>query len=187
MQEPLNPCLCGHGLRLRLWRPDDTDLLYEAARESVAEVFPWLPWCHPAYSIEDSRSWLDKRPEQIADRSDLSFAIFSDQDAAESRVLGGCGVNGFDSVNSCCNLGYWVRSSETGKGVATRATRLLARYALTELGMARVEILAHPDNTGSQEVARKAGARQEGLLRRRLRLHNKNEDAVVFSLIPSDL
>jgi len=31
---------------LRAYRSDDVPHLFEAARESIAEVGMWLPWCH---------------------------------------------------------------------------------------------------------------------------------------------
>ena len=31
---------------LRTYREGDADALYEAVRESIAEVSLWLPWCH---------------------------------------------------------------------------------------------------------------------------------------------
>jgi hypothetical protein len=37
---------------IRTLRQEDVSPLYEAARESIAEVSPWLPWCHENYSIE---------------------------------------------------------------------------------------------------------------------------------------
>jgi RimJ/RimL family protein N-acetyltransferase len=43
------------------------------------------------------------------------------------------------------------------------------------------------NNHGSQRVAAKAGATRECIARNRLRMHDRQFDAVCFSLIPSDL
>jgi RimJ/RimL family protein N-acetyltransferase len=43
------------------------------------------------------------------------------------------------------------------------------------------------DNQASQRVAQKAGATREGILRNRLISHTGIRDAVMFSLVPSDL
>jgi RimJ/RimL family protein N-acetyltransferase len=85
------------------------------------------------------------------------------------------------------NLGYWVRTSATGHGVATTATRLAARFGFEELGMQRIEIVAALDNIPSQRVAEKSGAKREGVLRRRLLIRGESLDAVLFSLVPEDL
>ena len=81
------------------------------------------------------------------------------------------------------NLGYWVRTSAAGRGAATRATRLAARFGFEQLGLHRIEIVAAIDNIGSQRVAEKAGAVREGVLRKRLLIRGKSQDAVLYSLI----
>jgi ribosomal-protein-serine acetyltransferase len=58
---------------------------------------------------------------------------------------------------------------------------------LEELKFNRVEILASAGNAGSQRAAAKAGARREGLLRKRLLVHGQPHDAVLFSLVAEDL
>jgi RimJ/RimL family protein N-acetyltransferase len=85
------------------------------------------------------------------------------------------------------NLGYWVRTSAAGRGVATNATRAAARFGFEQLGLRRIEIVAAVDNIPSQRVAEKAGAVREGILRQRLLIRGKSMDAVLFSLVREDL
>jgi RimJ/RimL family protein N-acetyltransferase len=84
------------------------------------------------------------------------------------------------------NLGYWVRSSCTGRGVATAATQLIAQFGFEVLTLQRLEILTEVDNKASQRVAEKAGALREGILRKRLVIQGNSVDAVVYSLIAPD-
>jgi len=90
-------------------------------------------------------------------------------------------------VHQMANLGYWVRTSAAGRGVATRAARLVARFGFAQLDLHRIEILAAVDNIGSQKVAEKAGAVREGVLRKRLLINGESQDAVIFSLLPEDV
>ncbi|PYS40243.1 MAG: N-acetyltransferase, partial [Acidobacteria bacterium] len=113
-----------------------------------------------------------------------SFGIF---DKDSGRFLGGVGLNFFNRVHQMANLGYWVRTSAVGRGVATRATRLVARLGFAQLGLQRIEIIAAVDNLASQRVAEKAGAVREGLARKRLLVRGEPQDAFVFSLLPEDL
>ena len=48
-------------LVVRTYRDDDVPMLFEAVRESIAEVSPWLPWCHENYSIAESREFIKSR------------------------------------------------------------------------------------------------------------------------------
>ena len=61
-------------------------------------------------------------------------------------------------------IGYWVAADARGRGIATRATRLLADWARDELGLTRIEILPHKDNAPSRRVAEKLGFRDTGAL-----------------------
>lgn len=174
-------------ITLRPYRAEDADSLYEAAVESRAELSPWMPWCHPDYRIEESRTFVEERPEKWEQGLAYDFAI---SDSASGLYLGGCGLSDIQRSkydNGLANLGYWVRTSRTKKGVATAATRLLAGFAFDVLKLSRVEIVIAVENKASQRVAEKAGATREGVLRNRLSIHGEPVDAVMFSLIPQDM
>ena len=171
-------------LLLRPFRDDDVGRLYEAVRESIAEVSPWLSWCHQDYSIEESREFISSRARAAESEEWYSFGIFEED---TERFLGGVGLNFINRVHRMGNLGYWVRTSAAGRGIATKAARLMARFSFEQVGLHRVEILAAVPNLASQRVAEKAGAVREGVLRKRLLIGGESQDAVLFSLIPKDL
>ena len=170
-------------LTVRRYTLDDETNLFEAARESIPEVNRFLPWCHPEYCIEDSRSWLLTIDSNWNDAEAYSFGIF---ESHSGLFLGGCGLNSIDE-NPIANLGYWIRSSATGRGVATEATLGLAKFGFDHLQLKRIEILMSTLNVASRKVAQNAGGHLEGTLRNRLNLHGENHDALMYSLIPEDL
>lgn len=169
---------------IRPYRSSDIDHVYEAVRESVAELTRWMSWCHADYSIEESRTWIESRADVWEKGTEYDFAII---DSKSGFFIGGCGLNHIDCVNRIANLGYWVRKSRTGQGTAPAVALLLARFGFDELKLNRIEIIAAVNNKASQRVAEKAGATREGILRNRIVVHNKVYDGVVFSLIPQDL
>lgn len=171
------------GISIRRYQVTDIPLLHEAVQESISEISPWMPWCHPDYSMEDSAAWVLSRDEAWANEVEHSFVI---TDAETGAFLGAVGLNQFNRDHQFANLGYWVRSSRAGRGVATTATLLTARFGLRKLALQRIEILAAVGNKPSQRVAEKAGAKNEGVLRNRLSLRGQPHDAVMYSLIPSD-
>ena len=95
------------GIRIRPYRLDDAQAIWEAVRESMRELQPWMPWAHPGYSIDESRSWLAVQVPAFHQRTTFEFAITTD----DGHYLGGCGLNQIDTLNQRANLGYWVRSS----------------------------------------------------------------------------
>ena len=169
---------------IRPLRAEDIQSIYEAVRESIKEVSRWMAWCHSDYSIEETSAFVMSREEAWKNDSDYGFGVF---DATTRGYLGGVGLNFINRVHQCANLGYWVRTSSARRGVASSAARLAARYGFEELGFQRIEILAAIGNHPSQRAAEKAGAVREGLLRKRLLVKGRPEDAILFSFIPEDL
>ncbi len=164
---------------LRPYRVDDVSPLLEAARESVTEVEPFLPWCRPNLTAEEQLAWIEAQAAARAAGRAFEFVVLS----GDGAFLGGCGVNQIDALNRRANVGYWVRSSATRRGVATAALRQAVRWAFQHTDLVRLEVLVSTRNAASLRVADKAGAVREGVLRRRLLLHGTWHDAVLFSIV----
>jgi len=173
----------GEKVRLRPFAADDAEAIHAAVRESLTELGRWLSWCREDYSLQDTCDFLDARTNAFQTTGEHSFAIL---ELGSDRFVGAIGINQIDPLTQRANLGYWLRTSATGRGYAAEAARLLARWALLEHGLERLEIVAATGNVESQRVAAAIGATREGIARRRLRVHGVQHDAVVFSLIRAD-
>lgn len=166
---------------IRPLEKDDANALFNSVKESYNELQPWMPWCHANYSIDDSVSWIEKQISNFRTGEEFNFAI-----CVKDDFVGVCGLNAIDRTNLRANLGYWVRSSATGRSVATQTTRLLAHWAFENTELNRLEIVIAVGNFASIRVAEKSGAISEGILRSRLMLHSRTHDAVVYSIIRGD-
>jgi RimJ/RimL family protein N-acetyltransferase len=82
-------------------------------------------------------------------------------------------------------IAYLAREEGRGRGLMTRAVRLLCDWLLEE-GVGRIELRTHPDNEASQKLAQRAGFQREGLERASIWLHGERVDAIVWSLLPTD-
>lgn len=159
--------------QIRPYSTSDAEKLYEAVEESREHLSLWLPWCHPDYGLKDSVAWVDKQVQAFARKEEYHFVIGD----SEGRLLGACGLNSIDGDQGRANLGYWVRKTALGKGVATAAVRLLVDWAFSSTALERLEVLVAVDNFASLRVAEKAGALREGRLYRRLRYGGQWKDA----------
>jgi RimJ/RimL family protein N-acetyltransferase len=166
-------------ISIRPYLAEDIPHHCEAVRASLPELIPFLPWCHADYSIDDSRQWIEAQIAAFAQNKEYAFAIIG----ADGGFIGSCGLNHLDRENGLANLGYWIRTSEQGRGQAAQAAQLVQAWAFANTALERIEIMASVANRASQRVAEKIGAQREGLLRRRLRLHGTWHDAVLYSLI----
>lgn len=172
------------GVLIRAPTQEDVPHLYAAALESVAEVSPWLPWCHANYRQQETQEFVSGAMSAWARRDRFGFVIC---DAGSGAILGGVGIAHINSMNRLASMGYWVRTSCTRRGIATTAARLAAQFAFRELGLVRLEIVALPENGASRRVAEKLGARFECIARHRIVMHGTPLDAALYSLLPSDL
>lgn len=179
----MEPAITDGVVVLRYHRPSDIPVLYAAVDESRTELGRWMDWCHPEYSVEDAAHWVTMQPD-MRQAGDHPMVVFS---ADDGELLGGCGINQVNATHGFANLGYWVRTSATGRGVASRASRLLAIAGLSVMGFGRLEILMEVTNRASQRVAERIGATREGVARDRLRRLDGPRDAFVYSLTAADL
>lgn len=80
-------------------------------------------------------------------------------------------------------MGYWVRSSQTRRGIGTQAVNLLIDWAFHAQSLHRLELCISIKNHPSQRLAVKVGATREAILRERMLLHNEWHDCALYSLI----
>jgi RimJ/RimL family protein N-acetyltransferase len=173
--------LHGAGFSLRPFRYSDATQFATAVRESEATLSRWMPWAHQDYSVRDARLWVELCGENLAAGYSYDIGVFS----ADGRELyGGVALNQLSPEHGMANLGYWIRQSRQGQGLATRAAVLMACYGFHRLRLTRVEIIAAEDNVASRRVAEKTGALLECIARNRLVLHGIPCRAAVYSLVP---
>ncbi|MGZ5200480.1 MAG: GNAT family N-acetyltransferase [Telluria sp.] len=168
-------------LCIRPFRLTDAASFAEAARESVDTVGRWLPWCHAGYSLADAEQWMQVCARTLEAGAAYSMGIFS---AEHGVLLGGVGINQINREHNFAQVGYWVRQSQQGRGIAPLAVRLIASYGFQTLGLTRLELVVQDGNQASRRVAEKAGARFEGVQQNRLVVRGVPFAAAMYSLTP---
>jgi RimJ/RimL family protein N-acetyltransferase len=164
-------------IRLRLRADGDTPAIVAACQDP--EILHWIPVIPRPYTEEHARSFV--RGEWSTDPGH-QFAI-----TENDRVVGSIGMR-VNEVNGNGHIGYWCAAELRGRGLTTRALRLVCRYGFDELRLGRLELITDPDNRASQRVAEKVGFSREGVLRSHL-VHpdGRRRDSVMFSLLPGEL
>ena len=168
--------LTDQSVELRPWTSADAAIIVECI-DGDPEITKWLDQVPQPYTLEDANAYVTGLGEE-------AFAV---TEAASGRVLGSIGIRRNDDAVG--EIGYWIRGEARGQGITTRAVALLARWALTEGGLARVQLRADVKNVASRRVAEKAGFKLEGILRSarwNSRL-GRRVDWAMYSLLPGDL
>jgi len=173
-------------LLIRCWDPADAPLLKDAVDSSLDHLRPWMLWAHQEPQPLAEKVQLLRRFRGRFDLSeDFLYGIFTRD---ESEVVGGTGLH-TRAGDGAFEIGYWIRASRVGQGLATEAAAALTRVAFSACAVDRLEIHVDPANASSSRIPRKLGYAEEATLRRRLPptepgAARRNE--LVFSLLAEE-
>lgn len=99
-------------------------------------------------------------------------------------IAGRLNINGIvQGAFQSASLGYWVSEQENGAGLATAAVAEAAEYALTQLGLHRLQAETLTHNVRSQKVLENNGFSRYGLAPKYLKIAGQWQDHVLFQRI----
>jgi len=182
--EPPSPPLSDDVVVLRPWREGDVPAITSACRDD--DIALWLDQVPQPYGEADARTYVAMTRRGWKEGSHAAFAV---TDAETGEVIGSIGVHWLDPEQGVAEVGYWVRREDRGRGIATRATKLVARWTIADCGMKRLQLRADSRNAASQRVAEAAGFSREGVLRsaRFNPRQGRRVDFVLYSLLADEL
>ena len=147
-------------------RADDVPLIAAASHDPETqrrlEDEPMTP--------EREQGSLARTEEQWSSGAAAPFVI---ADEGDDRALGLVNLQ----LGEEATIAVSVFPEERGRGIASRAMRLVATWGLRDLGLSRVVAEAAADNVASIRAIEKAGFRREGL----------RDDQVRFVLLSEDV
>jgi RimJ/RimL family protein N-acetyltransferase len=141
----------GDGVVLRAPDPIDAVAIAEAIAASREELRRFLDWAETPLTVDQQAVRLAVHAEAQAAGGDAQYTVFVDGEAA-----GALGIHDRGHGERARELGYWLRTSCTGRGVMTRS--VLAAVALLEArGFELAVITCKEANVRSAAVAERAG------------------------------
>ncbi len=168
-------------ITLREFADGDAVDVFAAVRATYEHLMPFMAWMKPNYSMVDAREFVAQAIVDAKRKKSLGLGIFRGE-----KFIGSIGFAEFDRAAGTTEIGYWIDSCEEGKGIVSRACKLLIDYAFNELKLNRIQIRCSSENLRSAAIPEKFGFVKEGVLRqsqfRNGRLHN----FVVFGLLAAE-
>jgi RimJ/RimL family protein N-acetyltransferase len=178
-----DPPLSDGLVTLRPWAKADARAIATACAD--AEIARWMPLIPQPYTEADAREYVDAAALAWRNGTGATFAIV---DAGVDPV-GSIGMRVIEPENEIVEVGYWAAAQARGRGLTTRALKLISRWLLETVGAQRIQLRADVLNVPSQRVAEKAGFVREGVLR--ASGYNARQgrpvDFAVYSLLPGEL
>ncbi|MEO8519696.1 MAG: NUDIX hydrolase [Dermatophilaceae bacterium] len=174
---PTQPTLYDGDVVLRPWTVDDLDVARLQVSQEIQHWFGFPAGMAPGGDL--SQAFEEQRRDYSDSRKVVSFLV------EHEGVLAGTAEvrqNGDGNGELSCVL----FPDHRGQSLATRAVRLLIRYAFDELGLHRVAAHAEPGNRTSLGIAFRVGLRREGIVRDAQQWRGERRDYVQLARLATD-
>ncbi|MEU3192278.1 GNAT family protein [Streptomyces sp. NPDC006992] len=129
--------------------------------------------------LESTRAFLTAYAQKAATDTGRILGIRT----AEGTLVGGVLFRTMDVAQGTAEAGCWLEPAAVGRGLVTRAVRVLIDWAVEERGIHRVEWQVPSANEPSIAVARRLGMTKEGVLREMFRYRGERSDIEVWSVL----
>ena len=141
-------------LLVRVPRVGEAEITNAAIRESASEISRWLSWAMPTQTIDETEARNRRAQAEFIARDYFHFHIYRQSDAL---FLGGISLAPRHWEIPAFEIGYWLRTSQTGQGYMTEAVKGLIQFAREHLQARRIIIMCDARNRASASVAERAG------------------------------
>ena len=165
---------------LRKYQNSDASSYLQAVRESIATTYPFEAYFHPKYSLSDVENWGFNSKYDI---DGYHYIIYHKK---SERILGSINLRNIIKYSEYAEMGYFIRESERGKGIAGIACQLMLAHAFNTVGLNRIEFWMLLNNVPSQRVLEKLGAKREGVCRQRFLRDGQFQDLVLYAILKEE-
>nr|WP_206441971.1 GNAT family protein [Streptomyces boncukensis] len=128
--------------------------------------------------LESSRAYLQTYADRTAADTGRICAI-----RADGVLVGAVILRTLDVAQGNAEAGCWLEPAAVGRGLVTRAVRVLLDWAFEARGVHRVEWVVSAGNEPSVAVARRLGMARDGVLRQSYAYRGERHDEEVWSVL----
>lgn len=149
-------------LVIRMPKPGDGKVVYEAMMASLNELKPWMPFAQKEQSEQDVELNIREAHISFLKREDMRLLVFLKE---TGEFIASSGLHRINWLVPKFEIGYWIDSRFSGQGYMTEAAKGIADFAIQELGARRVEIRCDAQNYKSRAIPERLGFTLEGILK----------------------
>jgi RimJ/RimL family protein N-acetyltransferase len=162
---------------LRPWEYRDADVVLAAGLDRLISRYRYsLP-----RSADRARTWITATKAERRAGTRLELAVTEGGTPLGSVALA-------EIAHGNAMVRYWLLPDGRGRGLASRAVRLLAGWAFSNLSLGRLAAFIEPMNQASVAVLERCGFIEEGRLRQHMTTHDGTRvDTLLYGLLPEDL
>jgi RimJ/RimL family protein N-acetyltransferase len=173
----------GRYVRLEPLRAEHATLLWEVAKDHLADLFQWIPY--QLNSLEDFQAFNRQVLEEQARGLTVPFSTI---ERGSNQVVGTTRFMNMDLANRKVEIGStWIAPRWQRTAVNTEAKYLMLCHAFEVWKCFRVELKTDALNQRSRQAILRLGAKEEGTLRKHMLTHDgRQRDSVYFSILDTE-
>jgi ribosomal-protein-serine acetyltransferase len=167
-----------HEIMLRPLQDKDAAEMFELIQHNRAHLDPWLRWSGRVKTLEDTAALIQRFQQKHLNGDGFHAGIW-----LKEKLTGGVVCHYINRESSKTEIGYWLGADYVGRGLITRAARVVIQHLFVVEKMHRIEIQCATDNLPSRAVAERLGFTLEGVKRESEWLTSRYADHSLFSLL----
>lgn len=172
--------LSGEKCYLRPLELADSDLFYHWFLDREVTRYSLTHLVFPQSKIQ-TREWLEAN---LKNKSNFGLGIVSKN---TNQLIGEAGVSKLDWVNRSGEYYIFIGDKNYwNRGIATEVTRLVTNYGFSELNLNRIMLTVSSENEAGEKAYKKAGFRQEGVMREACFRQGRFHDKILMSILRSE-
>jgi ribosomal-protein-serine acetyltransferase len=164
-------------IELRLLELSDSEQLFSLVDKNRKYLREWLPWLDYSNNVDDSKKFIQGAIDKFNGNKAIEAGIWY-----QEKLAGVIGLHEIDWDKDETAIGYWLSEDYQGKGLITRACKVVLDYCFNDLALKKVEIRCAVENHKSRAIPVKLGLKQERIKENAEILYDKIVDHVIYSI-----
>jgi len=168
-------------IKLALAMPFMANEIFTLAMANKEHIGEWMVWVEKTKEPLDTQKFIEHALEGLAKGEMLACTIYY-----QGKIAGLIDLHSIRKSHKKASIGYWLDSSSQGRGIMSKSLQALCAFAFEKLELNKLIILCDKENIKSQNVAKRAGFQEEGLLKQELKVHNEFRDFYRYALLKEE-
>jgi RimJ/RimL family protein N-acetyltransferase len=167
-------------IRLRALTAEDAKITWQWQNSpEIKEFYSDHPY---PVNYEMEKLWYEK-----ITYTNIPVTVFGIEIQENNKLIGMSILKNINLIHRSAELGIFIGdASEKHKGYSGEATRLTLKFGFLDLGINRIYLKVHEDNTPAIKLYEKNGFKKEGLLRKSVFKNDQFKNEIIMSLLKEE-
>ncbi|MEI6876389.1 MAG: GNAT family protein [Spirochaetota bacterium] len=169
------------GISIRALSLEDGEALFALIEDNRTYFIDWIPFVSKTHAPSDILPYIQGYIEKEALGDGFLCGIWQ-----ADILIGIILVREIDREAKWAEIGYMIDEGHSGRGIITRASKMLITHLFQARGMDKIVICCDAKNEGSVALARKLGFTFEGNMRNHYVVNGKITDMNHWGLLKKE-